>query len=472
MRIIHDVPLTALIADASNARNHDERNLEAIAESLSSFGQVEPLVCKLEGDPTDKKFRVLGGNGRLTAMDSLGWKAATICVYEGSDANARKLAIALNRTAELATWDDAALLEQLHALDVKEAEDLGFNKKDIQAIERAIVDATGGEEGQGIRDRDAATAFGAPKDAVTKTGDVWILGKSRIICGDSTKSDTYERLMRGQKADMCSTDPPYICGYTSSSATFQVNKDGKRGMKGGKFEGTYNEIKEEDGPAFYRDLFTNVLAHSKPDAALYCWLTHKRVGMLQTAWADLKILDHMGVVWVKPTPVVAYLTYLPQFEYCMVGWLQGNKPLHLPGSEMSNVWHMEWEGGKKSAPMKDEHPTQKPLAIFETPMRKHTNVGDLCLEPFSGSGTQLIAAESMKRRCYAIEMAPQFVDVAVKRWQHATSNEATLEDTGKTFAEMEALRMPATKKAKDARALDEEAGLDDAPDLAEIEAIL
>ena len=172
-------------------------------------------------------------------------------------------------------------------------------------------------------------------------------------------------------------------------------------------------------------------------AAIYCWHAHKRSGLLQKVWADLGIIDHQQVIWVKPAAVFGRVYWHFRHEPCAMGWRQGSKPEHDGNHEFDSVWEVDWEGKARVA---TDHPTSKPVELFVRPIRKHTKPGDLVFEPFSGSGSQLIAAERTGRRCRAIELSPAFVDVGVRRWEQATGKAATLEESGQTFAEVAAER--------------------------------
>jgi DNA modification methylase len=175
-----------------------------------------------------------------------------------------------------------------------------------------------------------------------------------------------------------------------------------------------------------------------PGAAIYCWHAHKRQATIARIWAELGILDHQQIVWVKPTPVFGRVYWHFRHEPCLMGWKQGSRPDHDGNHEHDSVWEVDWEG--KQRVVGNEHPTEKPVELFRRPMRKHTRPGDVCFEPFSGSGSQLIAAEQLGRRCHAIEIEPAFVDVAIRRWQTATGKDAVLDGEGGTFFEIAASR--------------------------------
>ena len=261
------------------------------------------------------------------------------------------------------------------------------------------------------------------EEAVSRAGDLWVLGSHRLLCGDSTSLTDVRRLVGDAKIALCATDPPYLVDYTGE----RPNDSGK------DWSATYREIDIKDADGFFRALFTNVLEVLAPHAAIYCWHAHKRCGTIQRIWEELGILDHQQVVWVKPTAVFGRVYWHFRHEPCMVGWRKGSQPEHDGQHEHDSVWDVDWEG---KARITSDHPTSKPPELFARPMRKHTRRGDTVLEPFSGSGSQLIAAEAEGRRCLAIEISPVFVDVALRRWEAATGKAAVLDGDGRTFAEV------------------------------------
>jgi DNA modification methylase len=407
------VPIDSLNLDPANARTHDEKNLAAIKGSLARFGQRLPLVVQKQG------MIVRAGNGRLLAARELGWTHVAAVVVDESEVEATAYAIADNRSGELAAWDDEALAKLLESLPSDAFAATGFDDADLQQLLDTLSPA--------IVEEDDAPAVQA--QAVTRKGELWLLGDHRLLCGDSTKSADVLRVLAGQKAALCATDPPYLVDYTGE----RPNDSGK------DWSATYKEVDITDADGFFRGVFTNVLSVLAPHAAIYCWHAHKRQGLISSVWEDLGILDHQQIVWVKPTPVFGRVFWHFRHEPCMMGWVKGSIPEHDGDQAFNSVWEIDWGG--KAKIVGNEHPTQKPVEIFARPMRKHTRRGDVCFEPFSGSGSQIVAAEQLERRCCAIELEPVFVDVAVRRWQTLTGREAVLEGDGRTFAEVSAERL-------------------------------
>lgn len=409
---IKRVPLDSLHVDPANVRTHGERNMGAIEASLRRFGQAEPLVVHA------KTGRVIGGNGRLVAMKRLGWAECDVVQLDVDDITATALGIALNRTAELAGWDEAGLARLLSELQEEDAlEGVGFDEDSIEELLAGLEEAGGAE----IEDPGPQAP---PEKPVSRDGDSWILGKHRLLCGDSTNPDDVARVMNGEPASLVATDPPYLVDYTGE----RPNDSGK------DWTANYREIDIEDAEGFFRAVFTNVLSVLAPHAAVYCWHAHKRCGLIQRIWAELGILDHQQIVWVKPTAVFGRAYWHFRHEPCLMGWRTGSKPRHDGANEQDSVWELDYDGRARAS---SDHPTQKPVEIFERPILKHTRPGAVCFEPFSGSGSQLIAAEKTARKCRAIEISPAFVDVAIRRWETATGGTAVLESTGQLFEVVE-----------------------------------
>lgn len=229
------------------------------------------------------------------------------------------------------------------------------------------------------------------------------LAVHRLLCGDSTSREDVDRLMGSELASVCATDPPYLVGYNGE----------RPGGTGKDWSAHYHEVDIEDATGFFRAVFENILMVLAPHAAIYCWHAHKRVIDIVQVWRELGIHDHQQIIWVKPCSVFGRVFWHFRHEPCLMGWRKSSMPTHDGDQSMDSVWEIDWEG--KARVVGNEHPTQKPVEIFARPLRKHTRRGDLCYEPFSGSGSQLVAAEQEGRRCYAMELEPAFVAVALER---------------------------------------------------------
>ena len=428
------VPINCLKPDPGNARRHPEYNLDTIRRSLERFGQQKPVVC-------DRARVVRAGNGTLEAAKQLGHTHIAAVISDLTEAEIAAYALADNRTGELSEWDEAKLAAALGALPEDLQLAAGWKADEVR-------DAMANGRGEIVEDEPPAPK---PK-ATTKLGDLWLLGPHRLLCGDSTKAEDVDRLMNGERANLVATDPPYLVDYTGKRA----------GGQGKDWSETYREVDIVDAEKFFAGVFANMVRIVAPHAAIYCWHAHKRQALIAATWAKLGILDHQQIIWVKPAAVFGSVMYHFRHEPCMLGWVQGSKPPH-DGDHATNsvwttkgraleqftreelleaiksastVWEIDWEG--KSRAVDAEHPTQKPVEIFARPMRKHTRADAVCYEPFSGSGTQLSAAEQLGRRCFAMELEPVFVEVAVRRWQRLTGKKAKrVGADGKTKAGLE-----------------------------------
>ena len=430
------VELAKLTEDPANARKHSARNLEAIRQSLQRFGQQTPIVVR-DGV-------IVKGNATSRAARELGWTMIAAIPTALSDAELIAYGIADNRTGELAEWDDEVLDRLLSALPEDLRASAGWQQNELAEL-----------RGRLIPDKVVEDEPPAPDPtAVSRPGDLWVLGEHRLLCGDSTNAADVDRVLEGRQADLIATDPPYVVNYTGARPT------GDGGSGGKDWSTLYREIDIPDARAFFAAVFGQVARVLAPHAAVYCWHADVRAHELRAVWDELGLLHHQNIIWVKPVPVISRMFWHYRHEPCLMGWRKGSKPAHdgehatstvweVAGDELS-VWYLSWEGKRRVSG--NEHPTQKPVEIFARPMRKHTMPGATCFEPFSGSGTQLVAAEQLRRRCCAIEIQPVFVDVAIRRWQALTGRAAVLEGDGRTYAELagERLRAPATPPATDA----------------------
>ncbi len=421
---IRRVPIDSVHLDPSNARTHDQRNLETIQASLARFGQVEPLVVQ------QGSGRIIGGNGRLVAMKALGWTDVDVVEIDLTSIDATALAIALNRTSDLSGFDDRVLAELLGTLRVEDAlEGVGFSDLEIDDLLATLDD---GSQAGLIDDPGAGEP---PKTPVSQVGDLWFLGSHRLLCGDSTKPEDVSRLMAGEKAHLLSSDPPYLVDYDGS------NHPNEHHIKAGRTAAPGKEVGNKSWDAyvdpassveFYAKYLSIALSHCVERVPVYQWHATRRQVLVEQAWQQNNLLVHQTLIWVKPRGVLTRSMYLWRHEPAFFGWVKGMMPEQgrRPATTASTVWEIDQAGEERP-----DHPTPKPLEIFTRPIGYHTRAGEICLEPFMGSGSQLIAAESMRRRCFGLELAPAFVDVAVRRWEKATAKQATLDGSGKTFLE-------------------------------------
>lgn len=414
------VPITRLSLNPANPRDNDEAVPHVLA-SLRRFGWQQPIVARPSGE-------VIAGNTRLKAALEMGQEHVPVVWFQGTDLDAAAYGIADNRTSEFATWDEPALGAILEALRAEDGlEGVGYSEAEIDEL-LARLDAETGT-GQEVDDPGPQEP---PEQPVTCKGDLWLLGDHKLLCGDSTHAGDVKKLMGVEKAHLLATDPPYLVDYTGGNhPPSSYNRPGTANKDWDAYKDPESSV------AFFKGYLELALAHCVPDVPIYQWHATRRQALVEQAWQELGLLVHQTVVWVKSRAVLTRSMLMWRHEPCFFGWHQGDMPAkdRRPPPNETTVWEVDQVGQQDGI-----HPTQKPTMLFEMPIQWHTRKGEICLEPFSGSGTQIMAAEKLARRCYAIEQAPGFVDAAIERWQKATGKEATLQATGATYSEIAALR--------------------------------
>jgi DNA modification methylase len=388
-------PVAGLREDSKNARVHGDENLTAIEASLRAHGQRKPIVVK-DGV-------VLAGNGTLRAARKLGWPTLACVEYEGPEALARAYAIADNRSAEQATWDP-----ELLALALQEADGAGL--LDATSFDRSAADEVLGAAlaAGGALEGEDPGAEEPPENPVSVLGELYELGPHRLLCGDSTKPEDVKRLVGEDRAALLATDPPYLVDYDAGNHPQSFSSKGRKTQN--KNWDAYSD--PESGVSFFAAFLKVAFEHALLErVAVYQWHASRRSDLVVRAWEENGLLTHQSIVWVKTRPVLTRSHFMWQYEPCWYGWKQGFPPAQKPPANQPNVWPITQKGQQDGI-----HPTQKPIEIFEWPISWHTSPGDFVYEPFCGSGTQVIAAAKLGRRCLAIEISPSFCDVIRRRW--------------------------------------------------------
>jgi len=388
-------PLDALVPFAANARTHDAKQVAQIAASMREWGWTNPVLV-------DEAGTIIAGHGRVMAARTLGFSEAPVMVASGwSEAQKRAYVLADNQLALNAGWDAALLGSELRGL-----EEVGF---DLELLGFGNLDALLSDPAAGLTDPDDVPA--PPADPVTLLGDVWLLGRHRIVCGDSTDADTVAKCLNGVTPHLMVTDPPYGVEYDASKA---------RPTSAGSAKGKVLN----DDRADWLDAWSLF-----PGSVAYVWHAMRHAGTVFASLEKAGFQIRAEIVWAKSQLVMSRGHYHPQHESC---WYAARGTAGWAGDrKQSTLWKID-------KPQKSEtgHSTQKPVECMRRPIENNSSAGQAVYEPFSGSGTTIIAGEMTGRAVHAIELSPAYVDVAVKRWQDFTGLDAVLERDGRTFAQV------------------------------------
>lgn len=408
-----------------NPRVISDENLEGLKSCLAKYGCVEPIIVNVR----DGRNVIVGGHQRQKALIKLHGKdcEATCVVVNLNTSDEKLLNIALNNPHIQGDFVKN-LDEYIDQLRSELPDDQDYLDLQIDKLMGEIEEVP--EKTGNIEDDDMPES---PKEAITHLGDLWIMGEHRLLCGDSTNPEHVTKLMNGKLASLFATDPPYCVDYTGAD----------RPGGGKDWSDKYHEVDIPDAKEFMKKFYQVGLQHIKDNSALYLWHASKRRHMIEEVCNELNILIHQQIIWVKPCGVLTYSCYMWSHEPCLLMWVKGQKPDYRSKDKSirtvwpvgylksgdptspdyyTDVWELDWDGKKRSSGI--EHPTVKPIEVFAIPMRVHTSPEDICYEPFCGSGSQIIAAEKLSRKCYAMELEPFFCDVAVKRWEEWTGKKA------------------------------------------------
>lgn len=376
------VPIDRLVPYINNARTHSPEQINKLRSSLREFGFINPVII-------DRDYGVIAGHGRILAAKEEGITEVP-CVFADHLTEAQKKAYILadNRMAMDAGWDEELLRVEIEALQA-EAFDVsltGFDPNEIDDLFKENLK-------DGLHDDDFDIEAELKKPTFTKAGDVWTLGRHRLVCGDSTKKETYSILMEGKKANLVLTDPPYNVNY----------------------KGTAGKIKNDHmaNDAFYQfllDAFTNMEAVMADDASIYVFHADTEGLNFRRAFADAGFYLSGCCIWKKNSLVLGRSPYQWIHEPVLFGWKKSGKHAWYAGRKETTVW--EYDKPKKNA----DHPTMKPIALLAYPIMNSSMTNALVLDPFGGSGSTLIACEQSERTCYTVELDEKYCDVIVKRY--------------------------------------------------------
>jgi len=382
------VPIDKLIPYANNARTHSPAQINKLRGSLREFGFINPVII-------DRDYNIIAGHGRVMAAREE--KLTEVpCVFADHLTEAQKKAyiIADNRMALDAGWDEEMLKVEIESLEAQ-AFDLSLTGFDADELEKLFREDTEGKDKEDDFDIDAELE----KPAMTHDGDIWTLGRHRLMCGDSTIAENFEKLMDGKKANLVVTDPPYNVDY----------------------HGTAGKIKNDNmaSDAFHTFLlaaFNRLHENMASDASIYVFHADTEGLNFRKAFEEAGFYLSGCCIWKKPSLVLGRSPYQWQHEPCLFGWLKDGKHLWYADRKQTTIW--EFEKPKKN----DVHPTMKPVALIAYCIMNSSMSNTLILDPFLGSGTTLIASEQIDRSCYGLELDPKYCDVIVNRYIEVTGH--------------------------------------------------
>jgi site-specific DNA-methyltransferase (adenine-specific) len=390
---IQYIEVSKLIPYANNARTHDDNQVTQIASSIKEFGFNNPILI-------DDNNGIIAGHGRLMAAKKLGLvEAPTIKLSHLSDAQRKAYILADNRIAMNSGWDNELLALELKELDGDiDLSLLGFDADELNALINPV------ELTDGLTDEDAVPDV--PDEPITKLGDIYQLGKHRLMCGDSTSITAMETLCDGQLVDMWLTDPPYNVAYEGKT------KDALTIQNDSMSDDLFRE--------FLRDSYVTADTVMKQGAVFYIWHADSEGYNFRGAAHDAGWKVRQCLIWKKSTMVMGRQDYHWKHEPCLYGWKEGAG--HLWATDRKQTTILEFDKPSRNG----EHPTMKPVALFEYQMLNNTKGGDIVLDSFGGSGTTLMAAEKNGRYARLMELDPKYCDVIVKRWEEYTGKKAEL----------------------------------------------
>ena len=376
--------VTELIPYEKNTKKHDKKQIKNVATSIDKYGFVQPLVI-------DKNNVVIIGHCRLLGAKHLKMdEVPCVCADELTEEEVNALRIVDNKSNE-SEWDMDFLAEELGTVDLSAFDfDFGitFEEEPTEIVE------------------DEAPEIDEESEPIAKLGDIWQLGRHRLMCGDSTSIDDVERLMGGQYADMLLTDPPYNVSYegkTKDKLTIQ------------------NDSMDNDSfRQFLRDAFSSADVVMKAGAVFYIWHADSEGYNFRGACADVGWKVRQCLIWNKNSMVMGRQDYHWKHEPCLYGWKEGAS--HLWASDRKQTTIIDWKRPTKA----EIHPTMKPVGLFDYQIKNNTKGGDIVLDLFNGSGTTIMACEQNGRIARCMELDPRYVDACIKRWETFTGEKAVL----------------------------------------------
>ena len=409
-----------LIPYAMNARTHSDAQVAQIAASIREFGFTNPVLI-------DEANNLIAGHGRVLAARKLKMELVPAIVVTGLDENRRRaLVIADNQLALNAEWDEEKLVAELQSMSVDMQKLTGISDEELLAMLKPA-------EIEGLTDEDAVPE--APADPVSRLGDVWLLGRHRLMCGDSTSIDAVERLMDGRKADMVLTDPPYGVSFVGVKGS--MYSGGKKTGKNSAEMIKADDLRGDDLAQLFLDSISCASAISKDGAAMYIFFAINRSAETLAGLSGVGLEIRNWLIWDKGNVGFHAMgaQYKPNYEAFLYCHKIGKSPAWYGGQKEQTIWRhpVEREG---------LHPTMKPVSLLQRALQNNSKQGDEVIDLFGGSGSTLIACEKTARDCRMMELDPKYCDVIIKRWQDFTGETAILEGDGRTFDDCEPIARP------------------------------
>lgn len=387
---------------------------EKLRRSIEEFGCVEPLVWN------KRTGNLVGGHQRFKVLVARGDTEADVSLVDLPPEREKALNVALNKIS--GDWDPrklAQLLDELVEIPGFDVELTGFDVPDVNAL---IAESLPTPEMNQDDDFDVEAELEADRPLVTQPGDLIELRTlasdprfrgHRLLCGDCTDREQLRRLMQDERAVLFATDPPYLVNYDGTNHPGSSKRIEK--LKNKDWADSYGvawDDAEANSDLYERFIRAAVDEAIVPNAAWYCWHASRRQTMVQSVWEQFGAFVHQQIIWVKNRPILTRSWYTWQHEPCFFGWVRPHKPPRRCDDYPSSIWQIP----TVAIGQRTDHPTSKPLEIFRIPIHQHTRAGELCYEPFAGSGSQIIAAEQLGRRCYGMEISPRYCDVIVRRF--------------------------------------------------------
>ena len=410
MNLVEMWPIDRLKPNPRNARIHSDEQVAQLANSINTHEMMRPILA-------DENDIVLAGHGLLLAVRHLGWPEVPVLpVRHLTEAQKQTFALADNQLGLNSSWDEEKLQETLGALE-RELVDLNVIGFSPQELDRLLADLAP----ECLMDEEAVPE--TPVLAVTVPGNLWVLGRNLVLCGDALSSDSMERVLKCQPADMVFSDPPYNVAYT---------------QKSGRHHGGVRTITNDDlGPQFEKFLYAAcVQVLSVTRGPVYLCMSSSELATLQRAFIAAGGHWSTFLIWFKDQFTLGRSDYQRSYEGILYGWKEGQQHFWCGARDQGDVWQVAKPKSNRL------HPTMKPVSLIERAIRNSSRRGDLVLDPFGGSGSTLIACEKTGRRAALVELEPKYVDVIVRRWEAYTGREAQLESEGRSFAVISKERLP------------------------------